>query len=1261
MATSLKLTEHFLTCIICTEVFVDPCTLVCYHTFCRKCVINYTKTRPEAINAKSLMCPFCSKMTKVSDPGKPVEKWADDVKPSFVMQGLLDSFGPESKDTTFCVYCKEGGETTPAGAWCSVCDDALCEKCVRVHSRIPATRHHDVTDLSGEVKVKRRRKVMCTEHKEECMEFLCKDCKKTVCQKCCIIYHRKCNSVATIESQIETMRNELQKTTKTLSKKRRDTKSKTNKLKSTVNIERFRYAQMEEDIMSVTQEAIQQITFKGKQLLDNLKEMSHTHIGQLKACIKSRQLSVQMYQQQTELIDQALQSECDMDVYEMYQGCDAGGVEAVGDTDDGGIVRVTYRNDTEKLSKALEGLQLGVIEVLYDGDVDLAADPVLQDTINVRVPEECNAAQIANLAVMMVDGTDTVVITDPVNESVKSFYTRNNRSCHSRLSLTNFPYGLTKLTHKQVAVTVPRKNQIVTVGVNPDLELLSTITTSKQYWDATCLNPSTLAASSLVPPCVDILGMKGNVLKSFNPHDNGKIFWYPTNLCTTKTGHILLSDRASKGVACLTPEGEIVFHYRPTGDTALMDPRGITSTCRGDILVTDSSLHRVIHLTEAGDFVRNLLTDEDGIHDPVGMATSQKLTEHFLTCIICTEVFVDPCTLVCYHTFCRKCVINFTKTRPEAINAKSLICPFCSKMTKVSDPEKPVEEWADDVKPSFVMQGLLDSFGPESKDSNSCAFCKEGAETTPAAVWCSVCDDALCEKCVRVHSRIPATRNHDVTDLRREVKVKRRRKVMCKEHKQEWLEFLCEDCEKTICQKCCIIYHRKCDSVVTIESQVETMRTELQMNKEALSKKQEDTTSKMDDLKSILGKETSRYAQIEEYIVSVTQGAIQQITFKGKQLLDNLKEMSDIHMGKLKARIKSRDLLVQMYQQQTELIDQALQSECDMDVYEMYQGCDAGGVEFLGDAENGRIVRVTFRHDMGKLRKALDDLQLGTIGVLYDGDVDLAADPVLEDIINVRVAGDKFEPRINDLTVMVVDDTETVVVTDCENTNVKSFYTRDYQPCHSMLCLRNCPESLTRLTDNQVAVTVPVKNQIVIVGVNPDLELVSTITTSKAYWGIAYLNPSRLAASSSSPPCVDILNMTGNVIMSLRSPKSSNTIFQDPSYLCTTRTGHILMSDWMSKYVSCLTLEGKIISFYRPTGDTALMEPRGITSICRGDILVTDSSLHKVIHLTEKGEFVRNLLTDEDDIDTPVVVDVDGRGRMYVGLYYEGVVKVYMC
>ncbi|XP_046584575.1 uncharacterized protein LOC124291596 [Haliotis rubra] len=191
---------------------------------------------------------------------------------------------------------------------------------------------------------------------------------------------------------------------------------------------------------------------------------------------------------------------------------------------------------------------------------------------------------------------------------------------HSKLSVGGRPCGITRLKHNQVAVTVLDTRQIVTVEVNPDLVLLSTITTSKQYWGITSLTPSTLAASSHSPPCVDILDMSGHVLKSVCPrHRGGDILKYPNFLCTTRTGNILVSDWGTKCVVCLTPEGDVVFNYRPTGDTALKDPRGITSTSTGDILVTDNSQHRVTNLAESGQFVRNILTSQDGVKNPWGL------------------------------------------------------------------------------------------------------------------------------------------------------------------------------------------------------------------------------------------------------------------------------------------------------------------------------------------------------------------------------------------------------------------------------------------------------------------------------------------------------------------------------------------------------------------------------------------------------------------------------------------------------------------
>ncbi|XP_067652639.1 E3 ubiquitin-protein ligase TRIM56-like [Haliotis asinina] len=641
-------------------------------------------------------------------------------------------------------------------------------------------------------------------------------------------------------------------------------------------------------------------------------------------------------------------------------------------------------------------------------------------------------------------------------------------------------------------------------------------------------------------------------------------------------------------------------------------------------------------------------------------ATSKKLTEHFLSCTICTEVFDKPCTLVCNHTFCRKCVVNYTKTRPEAISAKSLLCPFCSKMTKVSNPDRPVEEWADDIKPIFVIQGLLDSFGPGSKDSAKCAYCQGRGDTSLAVAWCSVCDDALCEKCYGVHNCSPSGR--DVTDVSREVKVNR--KTKCKEHKQESLQLLCKDCKTAMCQKCCLLYHGKCIAVGTISSQMETMKTELKEVKKSLSKKEKELKHRVKEQKLQEQRERDRYSMMNSHIQSACQKVIDRVKGKERKLLDWMENISHKHIGQLKKDIMSGEMSLQVYQQQTELIDQALQSECDMDVYEIYQGCEAGDVEAVGDVdlkERGRIAKVAFKQDIYKLSNALDDLQLGEIEVLYESVPDLKVADVLQYTTDITVAGDYSKPNPIDVTVMVVNDIDTVVVTDYSNGSVKSFYTKNNQTQHSKVSLNGDPWSLTKLTHNRVAVTVPYSDQIITVKVKPDLELLTSMRTRKQYRGITSLTPSTLAAGSHSPPCVDILDMTGRVLRSISPLHKGNTILQFPNFLSTTWTGNILVSDWGTNCVTCLTPEGDVVFIYRPTGDTALRCPQGITTTGTGDILVTDYSLHRVIQLTESGQLVRNILTKESGINCPAGICVDPYGYVCVCFSSQGVIKVFTC
>ncbi|XP_048244422.1 protein wech-like isoform X2 [Haliotis rufescens] len=662
------------------------------------------------------------------------------------------------------------------------------------------------------------------------------------------------------------------------------------------------------------------------------------------------------------------------------------------------------------------------------------------------------------------------------------------------------------------------------------------------------------------------------------------------------------------------------------------------------------------------------------------MAAARKLeslNENFLTCSICTEGYQDPCTLTCGHTFCKGCLGKFLKTRQEAIRAKSIPCPYCRQMTQAPQPDRPVEEWVKQIKPSFLIQGLLDTLacgGNTDHDTeNRCHPCQDLGESHPANSYCQDCDVPLCERCVKMHASLPGTSNHVIADLGRAVKVTRRQ--MCTEHNKV-MDFCCRECNKAICHKCCVTYHRKCDSVVTIQSIMSEMRSVLTRNKGLITKSFDDTDRSLQQHRSQIDAISHNKDKIKSQIRQASQKAMDVIKQKEKELLEELNEMTEKQSGQLRGRIKSGEIDMQMYQQHIEYITQVLKSGSETDMFDVYQMCQSGAIKKATD----RDVTLTDSVPDSKLifvseldeRKLYKDVQLGRIqqnvcdvmdkrlGKTQSGTFDVMCQPMLNKTVGIKVYGDRKQPCPSDVIVLVVDGEETLVVTDYNNTCLKSFYTKNNKSRHSKLDLPSEPCSVTRLRDNQVAVSCRSHNEIVIVRVTPDLVLQSRVTTKKTYMGLTALSPSTLAAGCLDPPCVDILDISGRVMRSVSRFNSGENLICKPCFLCATDRGNILVSDIDADSVYCITPEGDVVFTYTPTGERRLRRPQGITTTSTGHILVADSWAHKVVLLTPAGEFVTDLLTSQDGLQNPC-------GLMFCDCKLYGVedngdtVKVFNC
>ncbi|XP_067672050.1 tripartite motif-containing protein 2-like isoform X2 [Haliotis asinina] len=246
-----------------------------------------------------------------------------------------------------------------------------------------------------------------------------------------------------------------------------------------------------------------------------------------------------------------------------------------------------------------------------------------EESINIRIDGDTETPEVVDVAVLSVKGSLVIVLSDHNNNCLKCFYTKDGRKHNTKLMMEGKPLGLAKLSSNRIAAAV-WPNRIVLVEATPDLELLTTLETGKQYRGLTALTHVTIAAASATTS-IDILDMDGDVLRSVFVPDTGQdIIHIPYHICASRTGNILVSDYGSRSVYCLSPVGEVVFADMPRGERNPQDPRGITVTKSGDIFLADCGANVIMQLSEDGQFVRHVLSVKNGIVKPSGLCVDDQ-------------------------------------------------------------------------------------------------------------------------------------------------------------------------------------------------------------------------------------------------------------------------------------------------------------------------------------------------------------------------------------------------------------------------------------------------------------------------------------------------------------------------------------------------------------------------------------------------------------------------------------------------------------
>ena len=187
-STALKILKEQITCAICLELYTNPKSLPCLHSFCKQCLEGLSLDPQEG--KYFISCPTCRNRTHLPEP-----LGASGFPTAFQINNLIDIYNQMTKVSGHQqVTCDNNCTATNATGYCKECAKFLCQECINVHKKFAAIADHNITSLdevvtSGSKMLPEKLEIICSTH-DKPLEIFCRTCEELICHDCTVRIHR---------------------------------------------------------------------------------------------------------------------------------------------------------------------------------------------------------------------------------------------------------------------------------------------------------------------------------------------------------------------------------------------------------------------------------------------------------------------------------------------------------------------------------------------------------------------------------------------------------------------------------------------------------------------------------------------------------------------------------------------------------------------------------------------------------------------------------------------------------------------------------------------------------------------------------------------------------------------------------------------------------------------------------------------------------------------------------------------------------------
>ena len=634
--------------------------------------------------------------------------------------------------------------------------------------------------------------------------------------------------------------------------------------------------------------------------------------------------------------------------------------------------------------------------------------------------------------------------------------------------------------------------------------------------------------------------------------------------------------------------------------------------------------------------------------------------EEQLTCPVCLDLYTNPKTLPCLHSFCEACIERFPQDKEG--ETYYLSCPTCRHRTELPGGG------AGAFPVAFTLNNLKDVHYLLKKVSDPQQVTCDNCTTANATGYCKDCSKFFCTECDGVHKKWAPFANHKMASLdevtasvsstSQLLPAKQEPTLTCSTHGKK-LKLFCETCDSVICRDCTVRTHK--------DHEYDLVSASYTKHCQELEHSLNPVKGKIEALKKILSALAEREGEIRERregvleeIHEMVEEMMNVLRESERKLSEEAKRVTDAKLEVLSGQAKSAQISLSLLEHIEDYVEESVKTGTPQEVLgskkqmmeRMSEVTTQINVVELEPKEKADFVLskdIKSLHHIGDIVTysctALQQCKVKKIGGIILGKVasfSLSMKAPDSSLVSVPVSSLKC-------SLVPVGKGDEPIDTTVTTTST-----------HPGVYRIHCNPSTRGTHTVKVQVyDVELEDTSLVIPFNPYLDNITpvrTITELNCPWEVAVSDDGHVIVTEKSGNCVTILDNEGMKVKSLGGKGGSgNVAFSYPRGVAITPDNFILVSD--NHRIQKISMDGDCIASVGGWGSRPLQfnSPDGIAiSPITGQVYIADWCNHRIQVLNPDLTFSHSfgsVGSANGQFKDPHDIAIDSQGLVYVADY----------